>query len=292
MHGMRASACTLVALALLTSACAPAQESRIRDVIYAKRDGFALTMDVFKPAKPNGIGMIWVVSGGWFSNHRDINPGLAKVFNDKGITVFQVVHGSQPRFKVPEMVTDLQRAARFIRHHAREYGVDPAKLAISGASAGGHLSLSIATLAAPGKADATDPVDRESAAVQAVAAFFPPTDLSNWRKAGDQALDMAALRIFWPAFGIDASTPREKVLEDAKKISPINALTATTPRILLIHGDADLLVPLYQSEIFASKAKELGVPCELVVVKGKGHGWADMVPQITQIADWTLKAFG
>src|SRR5689334_3536544 len=72
--------------------------SRIRDVIYGYKQGVATTMDVFKPAKPNGIGVLWLVSGGWVSSHDAINPGVAAPFNRKGQTVFEVVHGSRPKF--------------------------------------------------------------------------------------------------------------------------------------------------------------------------------------------------
>src|ERR1051326_8912164 len=69
----------VVAAIILCVGGARAQEPvNLRDVVYAHKLGVALTMDVFKPAKPNGIGVIWMVSGGWVSNHDAINPGLAK----------------------------------------------------------------------------------------------------------------------------------------------------------------------------------------------------------------------
>src|SRR5689334_13297288 len=91
----------LALLACAWPAGAPrAQEgsTRIEDVIYARKYGTALTLDVFKPAKPSGIGVLWMQSGGWFSNHEGINPGVMKAFLDRGETVFAIVHGSQPKF--------------------------------------------------------------------------------------------------------------------------------------------------------------------------------------------------
>ena len=92
--------CVLIALiVLLWGAGTVAQEDHhLKDVVYGHKLGVALTMDVFKPGKPNGIGVLWMVSGGRVSNHESINPGLAKIFTDRGQTVFEVVHGSQPRF--------------------------------------------------------------------------------------------------------------------------------------------------------------------------------------------------
>src|SRR5262249_28056219 len=87
--------------------------SHIVDVVYGHKQGVALSMDVFKPEHPNGIGVVWMVSGGWVSDHKSINPVLAKIFTSKGQTVFQVVHGSQPRFTVQEIVLDIHRAVRY-----------------------------------------------------------------------------------------------------------------------------------------------------------------------------------
>jgi acetyl esterase/lipase len=164
---------TVFLLAAFSASAQEADSRRLRDVVYGHKLGVALTMDVFKPEKPNGIGVIWMVSGGWVSNHESINPGIASVFTSKGQTVFQVVHGSQPRFTLPEIVQDIHRAVRFIRSHASEYGVDPNRLGISGGSAGGHLSLYMASYGNDGKPDAKDPVDRASSKVQAVACFYP-----------------------------------------------------------------------------------------------------------------------
>src|SRR5262245_30915472 len=83
---------------------AEATFTRREDVIYGRKHGTALTMDVFTPKKDaNGLGVIFVVSGGWFSAHEGIGPGLVKPLLDRGYTVFAVVHGSQPKFTIPEV---------------------------------------------------------------------------------------------------------------------------------------------------------------------------------------------
>ena len=127
---------------------------RTKDVVYGRKFGTALTMDVFTPAKPNGVGLIMVVSGGWFSAHEAINPGFLEPFLKRGYTVFAVVHGSQPKFNITEVLGDMHRAVRYIRHHAADYGVDPERLGIMGASAGGHLSLMQGTAGAAGDPNA------------------------------------------------------------------------------------------------------------------------------------------
>lgn len=145
------------------------------DVIYGRKFGTALTMDIFKPKREtNGAAIVLAVSGGFFSSHEAINPALVLPLTNRGYTVFTVVHGSQPRYTVPEIVEDMNRAVRFIRHHAADYGIDTNRIGVTGASAGGHLSLMLGTAGSQGDPNAKDPVDRESSRVQAVACFFPP----------------------------------------------------------------------------------------------------------------------
>src|SRR3954470_21835810 len=72
---------------------------RTEDVIYGHKSGMALTMDVFQPEKPNGFGILFVVSGGWFSAREAVVPQFYQPFIDAGYTVFTVVHGSQPKFQ-------------------------------------------------------------------------------------------------------------------------------------------------------------------------------------------------
>ena len=109
------------------------------DVVYGRKYGMALTMDVFTPkASANGAAIVSVMSGGWFSSHDWINPGSIDELLKRGYTVFAVVHGSQPRFTIPEVVKDMNRAVRFIRFHAKDFHIDPDRIGILRARAGGH----------------------------------------------------------------------------------------------------------------------------------------------------------
>ncbi len=259
--------------------------TRTQDVIYGRKFGTALTLDVFRPGHPNGAGLIWVVSGGWFSSHDAINAVMCKTFLDRGYTVFAVVHGSQPKFIVTEIVQDMHRSLRFIRQHASDYDIDPNRLGIYGGSAGGHLSLTIGTQGGPGSAQAKDPVDRQSSAVQCVACFFPPTDFLNYGKPGEDAVGVGTLKSFQPAFGPRSDTPEHRQ-ELGHEISPLYFVRSNMPPTLIIHGDADTLVPIQQAQEFVKKAQEAGATAKLVVKPGKGHGWVDLTSDLTVLADW------
>jgi len=274
----------IVALVALTLAQLSAQEpEHIRDVIYTKHDGVALTMDIFKPANANGAGIIKIISGGWKSNHKGISDGG---WYKAGYTTFVVVHGTQPRFQVEEIVADLNRAVRFVRANAAQYGVDPMKLGITGSSAGGHLSLMIATRGGPGDPKATDPVDRESSSVQAVACFYPPTDYLNWFEDGDNAVGIGRLSAYAAAFGSKAATPegREAL---GKELSPIYWVHKDQPPIYIVHGDADEQVSVTQAHRFLKKCREIGAKVKVLIRQGAGHGgWKEMTDDTTRMTEW------
>ncbi len=287
-------------LLLLFAGTVSAQDAkfdRTEDVIYGRKFGTALTMDVFTPKeKPNGAGVIFCVSGGWFSSHDNVNPGSYQPFLKRGYVVFAVVHGSQPKFTIPEVLDDMHRAVRYIRHHAKTYGVDPERLGITGGSAGGHLSLMQGCASKPGDPKAKDPVDRESSKVAAVACFFPPTDFLNYGKEGEISLGNGILAGFRPPFDFKQVDPKTKALvsiTDEKKreeigraISPVYHVSKDSAPALIAHGDKDYLVPLQQAERMIDKLKAAKVPCKLVVKPGAGHGWAGMDKEMTQFADW------
>lgn len=280
MRSLYVSLLSLVATCTLVSAQEP---ERIRDVIYTKHDGVALTMDIFKPANPNGAAVIKIISGGWNSNHNSISDGTWPKY---GYTTFVVVHGTQPRFHIDEIVLDMQRAVRFIRSHAAQYGIDPNKIGVTGGSAGGHLSLMLGVKGDAGKAKAADPIDRASSAVNAVACFYPPVDFINWAKEGDSNEGVGPLNTRIPAFGPLVETPEGKA-KLGRELSPLTWVHKNQPPTYIVQGDADPLVPLSQATRFQSKAVEVGAQCEVLIrIRGGHGGWNEMTDDIARMAQW------
>jgi acetyl esterase/lipase len=291
----------LVAYVFLARPAPAADElsyTRTEDVVYGRKQGTALTLDVFRAkGDANGAAVMVVVSGGFRSSHEAISPAFVRPLIDRGYTVFAVVHGSQPQYTVPEIIGDLNRAVRFIRHEAKTYRIDPQRLGVTGASAGGHLSLILGTAGGPGDPKARDPVDQESSRVQAVACFFPPTDFLNYGSPGKELIHARDHgKPFRPAFDyreLDAETnlwvpvaDPVKLRQITRDISPISHVSADDPPTLIIHGDRDELVPLQQSQSFVGKLQEAGVRARLVVKEGAGHGWPEMVKDMEVLADW------
>lgn len=289
---VRAVALLLVLLVVIVTALAGGlwwyfhpSFQRTDRIVYTQRRGVDLTLDLVRPSRPNGLGVIVIVSGRWKSGPDGFRVWLTAPLLRRGYTILAVSHMSQPEATVMEIVDDMHRAVRFIRHHAGEYAIDPNRLGVVGGSAGGHLSLMLATRGGPGPADAPDPVDRESSAVQAVAVFFPVTDLLNLGQSTENPGDGGPPKSFVKAFGPQA-TDMAAWKQIGRDVSPIYHVTPALPPVLIIHGGADTLVPLEQSEWFVAKAREVGRTVKLVVRPGKQHGWPGMIWDIRQFGEW------
>ncbi|MGQ0635569.1 MAG: prolyl oligopeptidase family serine peptidase [Planctomycetaceae bacterium] len=281
-----------LALALVvlagTNRASAQENTRERDIVYGRKFGMALTMDVWKPAKQNGIGVIFLVSGGFQSGLDKVDSErfgavVLKPFLDREQTVFVVSHSAQPKFNVLEIVPDIHRAVRFIRVHARSYGVDPDRLGIMGTSSGGFLALSIGTAGKPGDPEAKDPVDRASSRVQAVACFCPGSDLVNYGE-GRSVVERDPVNSA-RTFGVQ-DKPQEDQIRLLRELSPVDAVSRDTAPTLIIHGDADLAVPYEQSERFVAKLAGQKVPHQLITRKNAGHNWPDMSNDNVLRADW------
>jgi acetyl esterase/lipase len=258
---------------------------RTNGVVYGQRHGHKLTLDIVRPQQPNGVGVALMVSGGWKSSVGSFQPWMAAPLLRRGYTIFAVYHVSQPEATVMEIVDDVSRAVRYIRHHAPQYGIDPSRLGVAGGSAGGHLSLMLATRGGPGDPHAPDPLDRESSAVQAAAVFYPVTDLLNLGDSTENLGDGGPPKSFVRAFG-PQSTQLTIWKQIGREMSPIYFVTPHLPPILIYHGNADTLVPLDQSQRFQAEAHRLGRTVELVVHRGGEHGWLTMFWDIRHFADW------
>jgi acetyl esterase/lipase len=128
-------------------------------------------------------------------------------------------------------------------------------------------------------------VDRESSAVQAVAIFYPVTDLLNLGPSTENPGDGGPPKSFVKAFGPQATNPPAwKVI--GHELSPIFYVRSNLPPILIYHGDADTLVPLEQSQRFQAAAQKLGCTVELKVHHRGHHGWLSMVWDLRRFADW------
>ncbi len=254
------------------------------DVVYGHKYGMALTFDVFEPANANGAAVLNIVSGGWRSAWRphDESQQRYQALLDAGFTVFAVRHGSSPKFVLPEIVPDVRRAVRYIRLNARRLGVDANRLGVWGGSAGGHLSLMLGLAADSGDPSAEDAVLRVRNGVAAVVAYYPPVDLRPLARG----ISLENPNTRFPALNFDPS--------EASAISPIIHVSGDDPPTLLIHGDADGLVPVSNSHEMYAALQAHGVESKLVIIPGADHGFrgADADLAMTALVDWFVVHLG
>lgn len=272
---------------LLTTACSLQPKTPyVKDVIYGHKDGMALTYDAFLPKKPNGAGIIYMVSGGWFSIWKKPEERLVyfSPMLNEGFTVFAVHHGSAPRFKVPDAVSDVRAAVRHIYKKSKLYKVDPSRLGVFGGSAGGHLSLMLGLNSeglpntepyGPRKVKPYyDSLATDKAELAAVVAYYPPVDLRNRVGPNER----------YPSLDFDPKA--------AKFISPILYVTENDPPTLLVHGTQDKVVPLDDSQLLKTAFENKHVQHQLVVIEGGDHGFS--VPEhrlqaTTAMVNWFNK---
>ena len=250
------------------------------DVVYGHKDGLALTMDVYTPDDANSAAVLFMVSGGWYSKWAPPKASLAlfQPFLNKGYTVFAVRHGSSPKYSIPDAVSDVRRAVRFIRKHNKRYDVDSSRLGVFGMSAGGHLSLMLGTTGDDGTPDSKDPLDRVSSRVAAVAALVPPTDL---RVAVWEAPESLPAYKGFPALNLP--------MKEAAENSPLVHVTPDDAPSLVIMGGKDELVPPRHGQWIDAAFEEQGVDHKLIIYPNGGHdlgGLKNLVSVLNETTGW------
>jgi acetyl esterase/lipase len=279
MNLLRAGAAALLGLCLLAGVAAkahPAAERIEKNVVYGSYSGLALLLDVHHPARPNGLALLHIPGSGFqaplsmephgIKDSPQITASLAP-YLAQGFTIFVINHRAAPRFVHPAPVEDVQRAASFVHDRARGMGLAQDWLGVVGGSSGGNLALLLATRKA-------QPNQALSAGMpQCVVAAMAPTDLLTLGREGP-AVPLATQHT-----GTIAPLPQEEgspgyaeALAPYLDASPIEHLArGITTRFLLMHGDADRLVPADQSRRFADRAQALGLAAELLIMPDTGH---------------------
>lgn len=244
-----------------------------RDIEYGQAGGERLLLDVHVPEGSGPFPVaILVHGGGWGSgdksgsnkpgNGADITPWFAPLTQAKYVW-FSINYRLAPQHRWPACFEDLQTAVRWVKAHAGEYKGDPKRVALFGHSAGGHLVTMLATQS------------KEDTRVQAVVGYAPVTDHEQ---------DLAKRGGLSTALQNLLNRPKEvtpDALQALRAISPINRVRAGMPPVLLLHGDADVTVPIQQSLNFQRRLKSAGVPCELITLPGAPHGlleWQKIAP--------------
>lgn len=289
----------LIATRALADDKAPAAEplpyvQNMNIVFKDTNDGFGLLMDIFTPTgKANGLGVVDVISGSWSSARGRLNDHKqAKMFDlmcGRGYTVFAIRPGSSSKFTALEMLANLKTGIRWVKAHAKDYNIDPARLAICGASAGGHLASLATVTAEDGNPASGDELERQDTRLKAAVVFFPPTDFLHWGKTQIKPEDAGSVALIFGKLvlgGVKKETKPEEIYEQLAKISPARLITGKEPPFLFVHGDADPIVPLQQSQHMIEALEKAGVATELIIKKGGAHPWPTINEEVAIAVDW------
>ena len=232
-----------------------------KDIEYKKVGDVSLKLDIYslkKQNKPAPV-LIFIHGGAWRTGKRsDYLPYLID-FAKQGYVTATVSYRLVKKAKFPAAVKDVKCAVKWIRANAKDYLIDPDKIAVIGGSAGGHLSMMIGYSSDEAEFDGECACDSVSSRVQAVVNLYGPSDLTT-----EYALSRREVTEF-------IEQPYSEAPELFKKASPIHFITNDDPPTLIFQGTLDELVPVRQSDILKQKLGEFGVPNEYHRLKGWPH---------------------
>ena len=248
-------------------------EAQIRcDVVFAEAGDRPLKLDVYRPSgEGNGAAVVMLHGGAWARGSKDMLVPHASALAAQGFIAIASEYRLVGEAKFPAQIHDVKRALRWARAHAGDLGFDPAKLCLEGHSAGGHLALLAAGSDDDPRLDPPEGAGGVSAVVAAVAAIYPPVLFY----VGDER----------PSGGVPAAAlPGTEISpEMAALASPLTHVGPALPPVMLLHGDADRIVPVSTSRRYEGRVREAGGRVDLHIFAGFPHGFANhpkIVPAI------------
>ncbi len=257
----------------------PETNATYKNINYAGDSLEAHTMDIYLPetGQQSYKVIVAIYGSAWFSNNMKAMTYLSigKPLVDAGFAVVCINHRSSADAKFPAQIHDVKAALRFLRAHYQEYKLDPTFFGITGFSSGGHLaSLAGVTNNMERRTEGSTTIDIEgtvgnctgySSRVDAVVDWFGPVDMAHMNKCetcNDEKSPEAAL-----IGGAPADMP-----DMVSLISPITYVTTMGPRFLVIHGEADNVVPHCQSVNFSNELKACHRLDDFISVPNGQHG--------------------
>jgi acetyl esterase/lipase len=233
------------------------------DVVYGDAGNRPLKLDIYRPQTPNGAAVLMVHGGGWSRGSKDMLAEPAKALARQGFVVLAQEYRLTGEAPFPANIHDVKRAIRWAKTNAKDLRFDPDKLCLEGHSAGAHLVLLAAGTPDDFRLDPPEGLGRVSTEVAAVCAIYPPTLFHTGETRPSGSLPARVLP------GADASD------EAAALASPMSHLTPNFPPTILLHGDADKVVPVSASRRFEEQLRAVGGKVELHIYAGLPHGFAN-----------------
>lgn len=265
-----------------------------------------LLCDVWQPpetVQPSGLAIVYLHGSGWYLSDKDF--GTRPIFRQLtalGHVVMDVAYRLCPEVDIYDMVGDVKRAVVWMKTNAEQYHVNPDRIVLAGASAGGHLSLLAAYAHNHPKFTPPDVRDYDLT-VHAVMSNYGPTDLRTVYEHTDQTRTLSLPKV---QIGLPGAKDKAINMNDAGRLdpllgghlhevpeayelaSPIAHVKPDCPPTLLIHGDLDCITPSSAIGVLHQKLVACGVPVISIIYPLTQHAFDLVLPQVSPAAQSAL----
>ncbi|MGL6073724.1 MAG: alpha/beta hydrolase fold domain-containing protein [Fimbriiglobus sp.] len=251
----------ICSMAALLPAAEPVVE---KDLVFAKPDGEELKLDFVRPAGDGPFPLvIFLHGGGWRGGSRAEYAQGQLSFAKLGFASAAVQYRFAPKHKYPTQINDITEAIQYLAKNKVKFAIDPERIGLMGASAGGHLALMVGF------------GETKGYKIRGIVNVCGPTDLRTFEStpAGDKVLKTAVGRTSLGLLeDLLGSADRQSAIY--AESSPVKLVRKDVPPVLTLHGDADDLVPLSQAQTLHAALEKAGAKHRLITVKGGGHDFA------------------
>jgi acetyl esterase/lipase len=235
-------------------------------VEYAHPGGEQLKLNLARPKSGDGPfpAVLCIHGGGFRAGNRESYDALCKKLAAHGYVAATVTYRLAPKHPFPAAVHDVKAAVRWLRANAAKYNIDPARIGVTGGSAGGHLAQFLAVT--PGVAQFEGDLGNadQLSAVACVVNYYGPSDLT---KSYGKSVDAAEVLPLFLGGNLEHARHRHILA------SPLYWVTPEAAPTLCIHGTQDKYVAHEQAEWIVERLKAADVEAELLTLEGAGHGF-------------------
>lgn len=293
----------LILISLTSTSPVRAQQPLQKSTVaFREVDGHEVLADVYRPAGSEVVpAIVWIHGGGLIMGHREGVPGrIRDIAKHQGCAIVSIDYRLAPETKLPQLISDVEAAFSWIADNgARQFHLNPQRLVVAGASAGGYLTLITGYRATPrpvalvslfGYGDLTgdwyatpSPHPRHNNRKVTREEALQQTDGTIISDARQRSGDGGSIYLYYRQTGrwpqeVSGFSP-ETIEERMKPFEPIHNVTADYPPTLLMHGTSDTDVPWEQSEMMAEQFRRHDVPFEFHSIRNGEHGFGGGDPR-------------
>lgn len=209
--------------------------------------------------------LIWVCGGGFESLDKDVWMPEMQYFARNGYSVASIEYRTHNLKPFPGLIEDAKEAVRYIRAHAKEYGIDPGRIAMMGESAGGYISSMVGVTGNTKEFDTGEYLE-QSSEIQVVINIYGRTRQERgWREKIEQGRPRNTTELLM-------NGKPEDIPEVYRKATPSTYMRKGLPPFLILHGTDDKAVPIIQNDLFYEDLVQAGGDVDYYRVAGAGHG--------------------